>query len=38
MGIGDGITLATTVLLLAACLLTDYLLGSHYGAGLFFGG
>lgn len=38
MGIGDGMTLATTILLIAACLMTDYLLGKHYGGGLFFGG
>lgn len=38
MGIGDGITIATTLLLIAAILLTDYLLGAHYGGGAFFGG
>ena len=37
MGVGDGMVLATTILLVAACLMTDYLLGAHYGEGLFFG-
>ena len=36
MGVGDGMTIATTLILLAAVLLTDYLLGAHYDAGMFF--
>jgi len=36
MGVGDGMVLATTILLVVACLMTDYLLGAHYGEGLFF--
>lgn len=38
LNLADGMTLATTILLVIACLMTDYLLGAHYDKGLFFGG
>jgi hypothetical protein len=34
--IDDGIPMITTLLLVAAILVTDYVLGTHYGEGLFF--
>lgn len=34
--IDDGIPIITTVLLLTAFVLVDYVLGTHYGAGMFF--
>ena len=36
MGIDDGIALVTTLVLMAAVLLVDYELGTHYGGGMFF--
>ncbi len=36
MTIDDGIPIITTLLLLVAILMTDYVLGTHYGEGLFF--
>ena len=36
LGIDDGIPIMTTLVLLVAILMTDYILGSDYGAGLFF--
>jgi hypothetical protein len=32
----DAISITTTVLLLAAILMTDYYLGKRYGTGMFF--
>jgi hypothetical protein len=31
-----GVAIVTTLLLLAAILFTDYHIGAHYGAGMFF--
>ena len=36
LGLGEALTLATTVLLLAAIVLTDAYLGKRYGAGILF--
>jgi hypothetical protein len=36
LGIADGMTITTTILLLVAILMVDYLLGVDYGGGLFF--
>lgn len=36
MGYADAIILVTTVLLLAAFFMTDYLLGHQFGKGMFF--
>ena len=36
LGLADGICIVTTLVLLAAILMTDYLLGKHYGSGFFF--
>jgi hypothetical protein len=36
LGVNDGIAIGTTLLFLAAVLLTDYTLGTEYGEGLFF--
>jgi len=36
MTIDDGIPMVTTLILLVAIVLTDYVLGTHYGEGLFF--
>lgn len=36
LGIDEGIIILTTLCFLAAVLVTDYALGTHYGAGLFF--
>ena len=36
MGIDDGIPIITGVLLLVAFVLVDYVLGNHYGEGMFF--
>jgi hypothetical protein len=36
-GLADGLVIVTTLLLVAAILLTDYLLGKHFGRGVFFG-
>lgn len=38
LGIDDGIVLMTTVVLVIAFFITDYVLGTDYGKGLFFGG
>ena len=38
MGIEDGLPIMTTIILLAAFLMTDYLLGTEYGGGIFFKG
>lgn len=38
MGIDDGIPIITTVLLIAALMMVDYAIGTHYGAGFFFKG
>lgn len=38
LGVDDGVILMTTVLLVVAFFLADYLLGTDYGKGLFFGG
>lgn len=38
LGIDDGIVLMTTVLLVIAFFFADYVLGTDYGKGLFFGG
>lgn len=36
MTIDDGIPIITTLLLIVAIFMTDYVLGTHYGEGLFF--
>jgi hypothetical protein len=36
MSMADGLAIATTLLLLAAILMTDYYLGKRYGKGIFF--
>jgi hypothetical protein len=36
LSIDDGIPMVTTLVLLVAILVTDYVLGTHYGEGLFF--
>jgi hypothetical protein len=36
LGYADAIVLITTVLLLAAFVMTDYLLGKQFGKGMFF--
>ncbi len=36
MGLGDAMGIVTFLLLIAAIVLTDYMLGKHYGSGLFF--
>jgi hypothetical protein len=36
MGYADAVVLITTILLLAAFLMTDYLLGKQFGKGFFF--
>ena len=36
LGIDDGIVLTTTVVLLGACLMVDYLASKYYEAGTFF--
>jgi hypothetical protein len=36
LSMGDGLVITTTLLLVAAILLTDYMLGAHFGRGLFF--
>jgi hypothetical protein len=36
MGLAEGLILATTLLLIAAIVLTDAYLGKRYGAGVFF--
>lgn len=36
MTFNDGLVIVTTLLLLTAIVLTDYLLGKHFGSGLFF--
>ncbi len=36
MSMADGLSIATTLLLLAAILVTDYYLGKRYGKGIFF--
>jgi hypothetical protein len=36
MSMADGIAIATTLLLLAALVMTDYYLGKRYGKGIFF--
>ena len=36
LGLAEGLILATTVLLLAAIVLTDAYLGKRYGSGIFF--
>lgn len=36
MGWEGGVAIVTTLLLIAAILVTDYELGTHYGAGVFF--
>ena len=38
LGIDDGVVLVTTLLLVAAFFITDYLLGVDYAKGLFFAG
>lgn len=37
MGIDDGIAITTTVILLAAILMVDYLMASYFGTGTLFG-
>jgi hypothetical protein len=36
LGYADAVVLVTTVLLLAAFVLTDYLIGKQFGKGMFF--
>jgi hypothetical protein len=36
LGLGDGMAIVTTLMLLVAIVMVDYLLGKHYGKGLFF--
>jgi hypothetical protein len=36
MGLGDAMGIVSFLLLLAAIVLTDMLLGKHYGGGMFF--
>jgi len=36
MGLGDAMGIVTFLLLIAAIILTDYMLGKQYGSGLFF--
>jgi hypothetical protein len=36
LGYADAIILVTTVLLLAAVLMTDYMIGKQFGKGIFF--
>jgi hypothetical protein len=36
MGWAEGVAILTTLLLIAAILVTDYELGHHYGLGVFF--
>ncbi len=36
LGIDEGLIILTTLVFLAAVLVTDYALGTHYGEGLFF--
>lgn len=36
LGIDEGLIILTTLCFLAAILVTDYALGTHYGEGLFF--
>ncbi len=36
MGIDDGVPIITSIVLLVAFVLVDYVLGNHYGEGLFF--
>jgi hypothetical protein len=36
MGMEDGIVVLTTVILLTACLMVDYFVGSEFGTGMLF--